>query len=73
VIFTLTGTTKEKGQERWDFIPCSTDKNDPKAVKLTRWVTDANGTWYAIWKGYDFLGNARIMWRDRIAQGWAAA
>jgi hypothetical protein len=71
--FTLTGTTKEKGQERWEFAPCSADDNDPKGVKVTRWVWAPNVGWHALWQGYHFIGNARQMWRDRIAQGWVVA
>jgi hypothetical protein len=72
--FTISGNTKQYGPERWEFTPVSNDKKNPKAVKVTRWVTTgANGGWYVIWKGYHFLGNARIMWRDRIAQGWVAS
>jgi hypothetical protein len=72
VTYTLIGTDKY-GPERWEFAPQSDDVNDPKAVRCTRWVTAANGGWYALWQGYDFLGNARIIYRDRIKKGWVPA
>jgi len=71
--FSITGTTTKYGAERWEFAPQNSDANDPKAVKVTRWVTAANGSWYALWQGYHFLGNARIMYRDRLSCGWSAA
>jgi len=71
--FTITGSTTKYGAERWEFAPQSSDSNDPKAVRVIRWVTAANGGWYAIWQGHHFLGNARNMYRDRIADGWTAA
>ena len=70
--FTLTGQSNY-GSERLEFRPRTTDTQDPKAVEVIRWVTDANGNWYQLWSGFHFVGNARGIYRDRIKAGWAVA
>jgi hypothetical protein len=70
--FTLTGTDNH-GPERIEFRPHSSNMENPKAVEMIRWVTDTKGTWYQIWRGFHFVGNARSIYRDRLKKGWAAA
>jgi hypothetical protein len=70
--FTLTGTDKH-GPERIEFRAHSSNTENPKAVEMIRWVTDAKGNWYQIWRGFHFVGNARGIYRDRLKKGWVAA
>jgi hypothetical protein len=70
--FTLTGTDKY-GIERIEFRAHSSDTENPKAVEMIRWVTDAKGNWYQLWRGFHFVGNARGIYRDRIKAGWVSA
>ncbi len=69
--FTLAGTGKY-GPERIEFRAHSSNIENPKAVEMIRWVTDAKGKWYQLWRGFDFVGNARITYRDRLKKGWLA-
>lgn len=61
------------GIERLEFRPRTNDANDPNAVQVIRWVTDARGNWYQRWSGFHFVGNARGIYRDRIKAGWTVA
>jgi hypothetical protein len=70
--FTLTGTDKH-GPERIEFRSYSLNAENPKAVEMIRWVTDAKGNWYQLWRGFHFVGNARVIYRDKLKKGWAAA
>lgn len=70
--FTLTGKSNY-GAEKLEFRPRSTNLEDAKAVEVIRWVTDAKGDWYQLWRGFHFVGNARGIYRDRIKAGWVAA
>ena len=70
--FILAGTDNY-GPERIEFCAHSSSTEDPKAVEIIRWVVDAQGSWYQIWRGFHFLGNARGIYRDRLKKGWVAA
>lgn len=74
--FVLTGQSIGKfkyGTERLEFRIHTNNTEDARAVEMIRWVTDARGKWYVLWKGFDFVGNARYIYRDRIKAGWVAA
>lgn len=70
--FILTGKSSF-GAERLEFRPRTSNTEDPKAVEVIRWTTDARGNWYQRWSGFHFVGNARGIYRDRIKAGWVAA
>jgi hypothetical protein len=70
--FTLTGTDKY-GIERIEFRAHSSDTQNAKAVEVIRWAKDSKGSWYQLWHGFHFVGNARTIYRDRIKKGWTAA
>jgi hypothetical protein len=69
--FTLTSTDTHN-QERIEFCSHSSNMENPRAVEVIRWVTDTRGNWYQIWRGFHFVGNARMIYRDRIKKGWFA-
>ena len=72
--FSLVKQVSELTTAEIRFTVHSTDANDHRAVEVCRWQTSLNtGRMQQQTSHRHFIGNSRNLWRNLLAQGWAAA